>query len=263
MTEPQSASILMKRYGAVAVITLNRPEVLNAIDAKLANDLASSLASCAADDDVRVIVLAGEGRAFCVGHNLAALAVGESVSESHHPNFGYAGIARHKIDKPIIVAAQGFMLGGGLEIALSADLIIAAEDLMLGLPEVKMGQFAAAGGVVRISQQLPSRVANWLILSGQMMTAEEALRWGLVNEVVPTNRLFERAMEMAETIASNAPFAVQSSKSLIRDLVSQSSWDDSTWNRLTRELEKISKTADAAEGARAFVEKRPPVWSGR
>ena len=96
-----------------------------------------------------------------------------------------------------------------------------------------------------------------------MMTAEEALRWGLVNEVVPTNRLFERAMEMAETIASNAPLAVQSSKSLIRDLVSQSSWDDSTWNRLTRELEKISKTADAAEGARAFVEKRPPVWSGR
>jgi crotonobetainyl-CoA hydratase len=252
MREPQSASVLLKQSGTVAVVTLNRPEVLNAIDAKLANELTSALATCAANDDIRVIVLNGEGRAFCAGHNLAALAAGESVSESHHRDFGYAGIARHKIDKPIIVAAQGFMLGGGLEIALSADVIVAADNLMLGLPEVKMGQFAAAGGVVRISQQLPSRVAAWLIMSGQMMTAEEALRWGLVNEVVPESRLLERAMEMAETIASNAPLAVQSSKRMIRDLVSQSSWDDFTWNILTRELEEISKTADAAEGARAL-----------
>ena len=255
-------AVLLERVGHVAIITLNRPEALNTINARLSTALGEALQECSLDTDVRAIVIAGAGRAFCAGHDLKAIAEGEDVLDSHHPDWGYAGIVRHRIDKPIIAAAHGYMLGGGLEIGLSCDLIVAASTLLLGLPEVTMGLFAAAGGVPRIAQQLPLRIAARLAYTGEFMSADEALLWGLVNEVVAEEHVVERAVDLGARIARNAPRGVQASKRVIRALETESTWTEPAWSMLYAELAAIRATADASEGPRAFIEKRQPHWSG-
>jgi crotonobetainyl-CoA hydratase len=259
---PPARLVLLELRDHVAIVTLNRPEVLNAINIPLSRSLGEILEQCSANPDVRSIVLAGNGRAFCAGQDLAVLADGGDVLEREHPEWGYAGVVRHRIDKPIVVAAQGYMLGAGLEIALSCDIIVASRSLQLGLPEVRRGIIAAAAGVPRIAQHLPPHVAAWLVFSGEFMGADEAMRWGLVNEVVDEDRVLSRALELAARMAESAPLAVQASKRILRDLTSESTWDERPWEILAEELAKIRSTADADEGARAFLEKRPPRWSG-
>lgn len=258
-----SSTVRTEKHGHVALVTLDRPEVLNAIDSRMSAELGEAMQRSRLDSDVRVIVLTGAGRAFCAGHDLAAFAAGEDIWDAHHPEWGYAGIVRHLIDKPIIVAAQGYMLGAGLEIGLSADMIVAATDLQLGLPEVRRGLIAAAGGVPRLAQHVPPHVAAWLVYSGELMDAESAARWGLVNEVVDGEALVDRALELAGRIAVNGPLAVQASKRIMRSLSSGSTWGDLAWDEMRAELTGIRATADAIEGAAAFVEGRQPHWSGR
>lgn len=262
MTGEAGAAVLVERIGHVAVLTLNRPEVLNAVDARLACELGDALEVCRTDVGVRAIVLRGEGRAFCAGHDLSALAAGEHPSAARHPEWGYGGIVRHRIDKPIIVAAHGYMLGAGLEIGLSADIIVAADGLRLGLPEVTRGLIAGAAGVPRLAQHVPPHIAAWLVFSGESMDAHEAARWGLVNEVVPQDRVVARAIELAERIAQNAPLAVQVSKRILRSFTARSTWTDDAWTELHAELDAVQDSADALEGAVAFSERRAPRWTG-
>ena len=275
--------VLSERHGRVALLTLNRPVSLNAINAALSNELAEAVDACVRDDSVRAIVLTGAGRAFCAGHDLKAIAAGESTEASRHPLWGYAGIVERPIDKPLIVAAHGYMLGAGLEIALACDLVIAAPDLRIGLPEVQRGLIAAAGGVARLAQQLPPHIAAAMIYTGQQMDAETALRWGLVNEIVAvragagagpgatsgtaagadSTAVVERALAIAAVIAANAPLAVQASKRLVRSLSNASTWTPDAWHTMNAEFEHIRVTADAAAGAAAFTEGRLPRWAAR
>lgn len=260
MSEPL---VLQHRRGDVAVITLHRPEVRNAIDAALARALSSALDVAVADQGVRAIVLAGAGTMFCAGHDLRALAAGEDPLAAHLATDGYAGLTQRALDKPIVVAVQGGAFGGGLELVLSCDVIVLGATARMGLPEVGVGLLAAAGGVARLMQQLPHHVASWLIYSGESFSAADALRWGLANEVVDDSDVVEHAVELATRIAANAPLAVQASKRVVRALGQRSLWQDEPWDLLRDELRVLRATSDAAEGLRAFAEKRPPRFTGR
>lgn len=257
-----AARVLREDRGSVAVLTLNRPDVLNAIDAKLSLDLGAAIDACALDGDVRVVVVRGAGRAFCAGHDLRALAAGESTDAAIHPLWGYAG-TRHSIDKPVIVAAHGYAFGGGMEIALAADFIIAAPTLQLGLPEVTRGLIASSGGLPRIAQKISPGVAAWLAFSGEPMDAANAARWGLVHDIAPEEHLLKRALGMAERIAANAPLAVRASKRVLRTTTTESTAEDRVWQVLRSEHEALVKSADVAEGAAAFLEHRAPRWTGQ
>lgn len=255
--------VLVETRGHVSILTLNRPASLNAMNGALAASLGAALDEAEADDHVRTIVLAGAGRAFCAGHDLRALADGEDPAAAQLDRGGYGGLVRRRLAKPVIAAVQGATLGGGLELALACDIVVAADDARLGLPEVRIGLFAAAGGAARLMQQLPRRVGAWFAYSGETMSAAEAERWGLVNEVVTPGLQIERAVSRAERIAANAPLAVQATKRVVQALDEQSLWDEQPWQLMSDELATLRLTADAVEGPRAFVERRPPVWLGR
>jgi crotonobetainyl-CoA hydratase len=267
LTEPAA---LYEQIEHIAVITLNRPRALNAVNAALSLALGSYLDQADADPDVRVIVLTGAGRAFCAGGDLKEIATGIPLTAlGANPEWGFAGITQHWVSKPIIAAVNGFAMGGGTEIALACDLIVAAEDAVFGLPEVKRGLFAAAGGVVRLPRQIPIRRAMQLALTGDSIDAATAESWGLVNVVAPAGDALSCALELARRIAGNAPLSVQVTKRLLHETASAGSDWDATWSGQYAWTANDTATAeifasrDAVEGATAFAEKRPPVWEGR
>ena len=177
---------LTERRGNVLVITINRPEARNAINAAVSIAVGDALQQAQEDPDVRVVVITGAGdKSFCAGVDLKALARGENVMHPEHPKWGFAGYVRHFIDKPTIAAVNGVALGGGTELALASDLVVAGEGAKFGLPEVKRGLIAAAGGVFRLVEQLPRKVALELMFTGEPMSSADALKWGLINQVVP------------------------------------------------------------------------------
>jgi enoyl-CoA hydratase/carnithine racemase len=178
-----------------------------------------------------------------------------------HETRGAFGIAARQTAKPLIAAVEGKALGGGFEIALACDLIVAAEDALFGLPEVKRGLVAAAGGVLRLPRRLPRNVAMQLVLSGEPISAADAQAFGLVNRVVPAGSAVEAAIALGQSIAANAPLAVRTSKFLV-DASTEWSSDD-MFDQQKPHTDKVRGSEDAAEGARAFVEKRPPVWTNR
>lgn len=255
--------VLVERIGHVGRITLNRPDARNAIDHALSLALGEALRRLDGDPGIRAIVIQGAGKGFCAGQDLKALAAGEPLGVPERPEWGYAGVARHSIDTPTVAAVHGYAFGGGLEIALSCDLIVIGESARLGLPEVTLGLFAAAGGVPRIAQHLPPKVAARMVLTGEPMGAEEAGRLGLVSEVVQDDAVAARALEIAERIASHGPLAVQASKRILRDLAHADTWADPVWTRIDREIDVVFSSEDAAEGVRAFTERRSPQWRGR
>ncbi|WP_277871565.1 enoyl-CoA hydratase-related protein [Cryobacterium luteum] len=162
----------------------------------------------------------------------------------------------------MIAAVNGFALGGGMEICLACDLIVASETAFFGLPEVTHGLFAAGGGLPRIAQQVPPKIAARWALTGAPVAAQEAARWGLVNDVVPPDDLLAAALEFARTIAGYAPLAVQSTKRLIHETVTASAWEPKPWDAIDSEIDSVFSSTDAAVGTTAFAEKRPPVWRG-
>lgn len=258
-----------ERSGHVAVITLNRPRALNAVNAALSTAVGEGLERAAEDSEVRVVVVTGAGRAFCAGADLKELAAGRDVHAPDHPEWGFAGLVRHWIDKPVIAAVNGFAMGGGTEIALGCDLVVAAEDATFGLPEVKRGLLAAAGGVVRMQRQLPFKRALQLALTGDAIDARQAEEWGLVNIVTSQGEALSEAMRLAERIAANAPLSVQHTKRVMHQAAAAGSdWDpdwssQDVWTVNDEAMGIVFATRDAQEGATAFAEKRQPIWEGR
>jgi crotonobetainyl-CoA hydratase len=260
VTEPVAT---FERRGGVALITFNRPRALNAVTAALSAAIGEALEDFAADPALRVAVLTGAGRAFCAGMDLKEHAAGRSVFAPGHEDWGFAGIVTHFVDKPLIAAVNGFALGGGTEIVLACDLAVVDETAKLGLPEVGVGLFAGAGGVLRLPHQIPPKIALEMILTGDPMDAASAARWGLVNRVAPAGQSVDMAMALAVRIAANAPLALRASKRLAHGVGARSDWGGPIWQDNNRELEAIFATDDAHEGSRAFAEKRAPRWHGR
>jgi len=222
----------------------------------------AALERAAQDPEVRAVVITGAGRAFCAGADLKELAAGRPVYDREHKEWDFAGIVRHWIPKPVIAAVNGFALGGGTEIVLSADIAIIDERASLGLPEVRRGLIAAAGGVLRLQHQIPPKVALEIALTGEPISAARAYELGLVNAVAPAGTALARALETAEKIAANAPLAVQQTKRVMYDSVG-SGWSDDDWALNADAMRIVFTSEDAKEGPRAFAAKRAPQWSGR
>jgi crotonobetainyl-CoA hydratase len=260
-----AGAALTARQGNVLIITINRPEARNAVNGQVSTAVGDALQLAQDDAQIRAVILTGAGdRSFCAGADLKAIARGEDLFHSVHPEWGFAGYVHHYIDKPTIAAVNGTALGGGTELALASDLVVAGQSAAFGLPEVKRGLVAGAGGVFRAVEQLPRKVAMKLVLTGEPMPAAEALRWGLVNDVVPDDEVLAAALALAECITSNAPLSVWSSKRLaygVDDGVVVS--EEPAWERTTREFTRVLASEDAKEGPRAFAERRQPIWNAR
>ncbi len=264
-TEPAA---LYEVRGRVALITLNRPDARNAVNAALSTAVGAGLEAAVADPDVRVIVITGAGPSFCAGADLKELAQGRSIHADGHPEWGFAGLIQHWVDKPVIAAVNGAAMGGGTEITLACDLVVAADTAKFGLPEVKRGLYAAAGGVIRLQPQIPRKRALELALTGEGIDADTAVAWGLINRVAPVGTELDVALELANVIAANAPLAVQVSKKMIhRTWSAASEWNadwsgEDPWDANNEALGVVFSSNDAMEGPQAFAEKREPRWSG-
>ena len=269
MSDTSESPVLYDLRDGVAVVTLNRPEAMNSVNAALATGLGEAIEKAATDPAVRVVVLTGTGRAFCAGADLKAISRGESIAAEGHPEWGFAGLVQHWIDKPIIAAVNGFAMGGGTELALASDLVVAADTAVFGLPEAKRGLIAGAGGVIRLQRQLPIKRALELALTGDGIDAAVALDWGLINRVVAADEVLDAALELARKIAANAPLSVQYSKQMMyRTQSGPSDWNpawgtEEPW-AVNGELGlKVFTSADAMEGPLAFAQKREPNWQGK
>jgi enoyl-CoA hydratase/carnithine racemase len=253
-----SDAVLLEVENGTATITLNRPEVRNAIDKPTADALAAALDEVDERPDVTVAIITGTGSTFCAGMDLKAFSA--TRERPLHEVRGAFGIVRKPPAKPIIAAIEGNALGGGLEIALACDLIVATRSSRLGLPEVKRGLVAAAGGVLRLPRRIPRGVAMELILTGEPVTAERALELGLVNRLAEDGQALSVARELAAAIAVNAPLAVRAAKRIADE---SADWElDEAFDRQAAYTDEVRSSKDAAEGARAFVEKRVPKWTG-
>ena len=249
--------VLTEVTDGVGVLTLNRPEARNAVDLATTEALAAAVDEFEARDDVAVLVLTGAGGTFCAGMDLKAFARGERPRIEGR---GFAGLTEAPPAKPLIAAVEGWALAGGCELALSADLVVAARDARFGIPEVKRGLFAAGGGVLRLAKALPYQRAMEMALTGDPLPAEEAHRFGLVNVLTEPGGALAGARELAARVAVNGPLAVRASKQLIAGSVG---WTDRAALDAQQELaDAVFSSADALEGARAFAEKRAPVWRG-
>jgi enoyl-CoA hydratase/carnithine racemase len=258
------SAALFERRGHVGLVTLNRPEALNAVNADLSVAAGAALEQAQQDPEVRVVVITGAGRGFCAGADLKELAKGNRIDDREHPERGFAGIVQHWIGKPVVAAVNGYAMGGGTEIMLACDLAVIDETASLGLPEVKRGLFAAAGGVIRLQRQVPLKIALETILTGEPMSAARAYELGLVNRVAPEGTALEVALGLAELIAANAPISVQESKRVVYESVSAGSdWGPEAWAVNKSALKTVFTSRDSREGPKAFAEKRAPVWEGR
>jgi enoyl-CoA hydratase/carnithine racemase len=254
----------LERRGYIGILWLNRPRALNAVNSEMCTAAGEALEEFAHDPELRVCVITGVGRAFSAGADLKEVAAGRKIRAEGHPEWGFAGIVRHYITKPVIAAVNGYALGGGTEIVLSCDLAVLDETAVLGLPEVKRGIFAGAGGVIRLPRQMPTKIALEVALTGDPITAAAALHWGLVNRVAPARTALEEALKLAGTIADNAPLSVRASKDVVhRTAAAGSEWDSAVWEINQEYMREIGASQDAREGTQAFAQKRMPVWSGR
>lgn len=243
--------------GAALVIAINRPAQRNAVTRAVSLAIAEGLDRLDRDDDLRIGIVTGRGGSFCAGMDLKAFLDGERPELEGR---GFGGLTEAPPRKPLIAAVEGYALAGGCELALACDLIVAAEDAWFGLPEVTRGLVAGSGGLVRLPRRIPPAIALEYALTGERMDAATAHHWGLVNIVTATGAALDGALDLAARIAANAPLAVAMSKRIIRE---SPGWPDAEiWDRQRPLTETVLASDDAKEGARAFAEKRPPVWRG-
>jgi enoyl-CoA hydratase len=257
-TSVEAPAVLTERRGSVLVITLNRPEVRNAVNSAIAEGVAAALDTLDAEDDLQVGILTGSGNGFCAGMDLGAFVKGES------PWFGdrgFAGIAQRASRKPLIAAIEGFAVAGGFEVALSCDLIVASKGAKLGIPEAKRSLVAAGGALLRLPQRMPYHVAMELALTGDPLPAERFYDFGVVNRIAEPGTAVEVALELAAAIAKNGPLALDASKRILQE---QFDWSSSEmWDKQGQIAGPVMASEDAREGASAFKEKRDPVWQGK
>jgi len=256
MTEENA--VLTERRGRILLITLNRPDARNAVNAALAHGVAAALDELDGDDDLALGVLTGAGSGFCAGMDLKAFMRGESPWVDGR---GFAGIVQGPPRKPLIAAIEGFAVAGGLEVALACDLIVAAGGAKLGIPEVKRSLVAAGGALLRLPRRIPYHVAMELALTGDTINAERGYELGLVNRVVEPGDAVDTALGLAAAIEVNAPLALAASKRIILESPDWSREDE--FDRQAEIAGPVFTSEDAREGAAAFGEKRDPVWKGR
>lgn len=266
MTDTENRpAVRTERRDHVLLVTLDRPEARNAVNGEVSTLLGNALHEADTDPEIRVVVITGAGeRSFCAGADLKAISRGEDIFPAENRRWGFAGMMQHYVSVPVIAAVNGTALGGGCEIALACDLVVAADHAVFGLPEVRRGLIAAAGGAFRLPAQLPHRVAMEMMLTGEPITAGRALDLHLINHVVPADRLLDTALELAGTIAANAPLAVQGTKRVALGITDGGRPAEvDKWKVNDTEMITVMTSEDAAEGPRAFAEKRAPVWKAR
>ena len=249
-----------EQQGRVGLIRINRPDARNAVNADVANGMEAAIDRLEDDPETWVGVLTGEGPVFSAGADLKAIAAGQG-NQLGTKRGGFGGITRRARTKPIIAAVDGPALAGGCEIALACDLIVASRAAAFGLPEVKRSLAAAAGGLFRLPRILPRKIAMEIVLTGDPITAERALEFGMINQLVEPGQAVTAAMAMAERICANAPLAVRESRAVVMAIDSED--DDTLWKMSNRAMANLMATEDFAEGPRAFIEKRPAQWKGR
>ena len=249
--------VLTERRDGVLLITLNRPEARNAVNLPLAEGVAAALDELDADDALTVGVLTGAGGGFCAGMDLKAFVTGERPWVGDR---GFAGIVRRASRKPLIAAIEGFAVAGGLEVALSCDLLVAARGAKLGIPEVKRSLVAAGGALLRLPRVMPYHAAMEMALTGDPITAERAHELGMVSRLAEPGGAVDAALELAVAIAANGPLALDATKQILQGSLDWTA--EEFWDRQAPLSDPVFASADAREGAIAFSEKRAPRWTG-
>ncbi|MGN5237450.1 crotonase/enoyl-CoA hydratase family protein [Rhodococcus sp. SJ-3] len=249
--------VLTEFADGIAVFTLNRPEAKNAVTLEVSEALAAAMDEFEARPDLTIGILTGAGGTFCAGMDLKAFSRGERPSI---PGRGFGGITEAPPTKPLIAAVEGWALAGGCELALSADLIVASREAKFGIPEVKRGLAAAAGGLLRLPKILPYPLAMEMAITGDPLTAEVAFQHGLVNRVTEPGEALTVAKELAARVAANGPLAVKATKQVVA--MSAKYTDPDAFVAQRQFIDPVFASNDAQEGAKAFAEKRAPVWTG-
>jgi enoyl-CoA hydratase len=256
--EVSTELVLTERHDGVLTITINRPAQRNAVNREVAIQVASALDLLDSDPSLSVGVLTGAGGTFSAGMDLKAFANGQTPIL---PGRGFGGLTQAVVRKPLIAAVEGWALGGGFEMVLACDVIVAAQDAKFGLPEVKRGLIAGEGGVIRLPRRIPYHVALAVLLTGEPISADDAKQYGLVSELTASGAALRVAQELAQRIAGNAPLALAKVKQVLRE--TQGLNDAEAFARQAEDASSLLNTEDAHEGALAFAEKRAPVWRGR
>ncbi len=250
-------AVLTERAERVLIITINRPEQRNAVNAAVATGIGQALDELDRDPELSAGIVTGAGGYFCAGMDLKAFVAGERPWVEGR---GFAGIAQRSAEKPLIAAIEGFAVAGGLEIALACDLIVAAAGAKLGIPEVKRSLVAAGGGLLRLPRMLPRNIANELALTGDPISAQRGYELGLVNRLAEPGEALTQARELAAAVAANGPLALKASKRILRE---SSDWPDAEFFERQEAISgPVFGSEDAREGATAFAERRAPVWRG-
>jgi enoyl-CoA hydratase len=253
----ENMGVQVRFEDAIGVIAINRPEARNSINAEVAQGIAAAVVEIEKRPEIKVGVVTGEGGMFCAGMDLKAFLRGEVM---RFPDTGFAGITAAKLTKPFIAAVEGYALAGGFEVALACDFIVASEAAKFGLPEVKRGLVANAGGLLRLPRQIPQRIAAELVLTGDTYDAAVLFKYGLINRLVPEGQALNSALELAGRLVCNGPLAMAVSKQVLRESIL---WGDDMFERQYELTGPVLRSEDAREGATAFAEKRAPVWQGR
>ncbi|MEE2030700.1 enoyl-CoA hydratase-related protein [Rhodococcus chondri] len=259
MSEPVEG-LVQEQHGAVLLLRLNRPEARNALTGAVINGIGAAIAAAEADPGTRAIVITGTGdRAFCAGMDLRAFAGGETIGLDSGDGAVYKRFSQGRIDIPVIGAANGTAIGGGLELLLGCDIIVASSAAKFGLPEVKRGLFPAGGGTT-LGTRIPRAAAMELALTGDTITAQRGYELGLINAVVEPEEVQTAALAFAQRIAANAPLGLSAVKELVRLAQTDPGQAD---ERLAHWQSVVFTSDDAKEGAAAFIDRREPVWQGR
>jgi len=242
----------------IQIITIDRPEAKNAMSLAVATAIAAAIDELEANNDLRVAIITGANNTFCSGMDLKGFLRGERPSI---PGRGFGGVTEKSPSKPLIAAVEGYALAGGFELALACDLIVAADNAKFGVPEVKRGLVAAAGGVMRLPNRIPYHIAMEYALTGDFMSAQQAYQFGLVNRLVPAGKAVEGAIELARKIVANGPLALAASKRIVQE---SADWSQAEmWAKQAEIIAPVFSSSDAKEGALAFAEKRAPKWTGK
>jgi len=250
-------SVTVHQIEGVQVISINRPQVRNAINRAVSEAVAAAVDELDERTDLTLGIITGTGGNFCTGMDLKAFLAGELVAL---PGRGLAGFIQRPPRKPMIAAVEGWAVAGGFEIALACDLIVAARDARFGLPEVRRGLVAAAGGLLRLPRRIPPAIAKQLALTGEPLSAADASRLGLVNELTEPGQALDGALDLARRITQNGPLAVRTTKQILDQALDWTVAEG--FSRQEPMVAQILASADAREGAAAFAEKRPPAWTG-